>query len=449
MKNLMVTVSGVRGVIGESFTPEIITKYARSFAEFIGGNKIVLGTDSRVSREYVKSIVGGVLVASGYEVIDLGIVPTPTVQFMVEKLEADAGIVITASHNPIEWNGLKFIEKDGLFLRPKNCEIVYKNAEKQENSYKEWENLGKMTHYPTANEEHIQAIMDLSYINPEKLHSQKLKIVIDTINGAGGKIMKLLVEKFGAEIVMLNEEQNGKFSRSPEPIPENLTELMEKVKTEKADLGIAVDPDVDRCVFIDENGQAIGEEYTLGLATKFFLKNKLGAVVKNLSSSRVLDDLAIYYNCPSHSAAVGEINVAEKMIEVDAVIGGEGNGGVMLPDLHIGRDAPVAAALVLQHLANEKKSLSEAKADLPQYEIVKLKTSIEGLDPDKIIKNLKEKYKNEKLNTIDGLKIDAKNYWVHLRKSNTEPIMRVIAEAKTKKEALNIANKFIDEISVQ
>ena len=446
MKNLMVSVSGVRGIIGESLTPELIVKYISAFATYMNGKKVVIGTDSRVSHPFVKSIVNGVFVASGYEVIDCGIVPTPTVQYITEIENADCGLIITASHNPIEWNGLKFVNSNGLFLTPVQCKEMFALADTLASSYKSWDSIGKVVPYTSAAQKHIDAIFNLEYIHPEKVKEKRYKVALDTVNGAGGTIMKSLLEQLGCEVVGLNLEATGIFAHTPEPVPENLGDLCAFVVEQKADFGIAVDPDVDRCVLVNEHGEPLGEEYTLGIAVKFMLQKKLGAVVKNLSSSRLIDDLARYYNCPVHSAAVGEINVAEKMIAENAVIGGEGNGGVMLPDIHIGRDAPIAAALVLQALAEFGGRLSELKATLPQYEIVKLKAPLEGIDADKVISHFKTKYAHEQLNEIDGLKIDAKEWWIHLRKSNTEPIIRVIGEAPTKEETLNICQQFLDEI---
>ncbi|MCB0279973.1 MAG: phosphoglucosamine mutase [Calditrichaeota bacterium] len=446
MSKLMVSVSGVRGVIGETLTPSVIIRYISAFAQLINGKKIVIGSDSRVSREIVKMLASSTLMNYGYTVIDLGIVPTPTVQFLTEQLEADAGLVITASHNPLEWNGLKFIDSNGLFLSPKKCEQLFKLADTGQFNYKGWDQIGKLETYSEAATDHINAILKLSLVDKKLIRSKEFKVVLDTVNGAGGRIMNQLLTELGCTIIHINAEETGMFAHTPEPIPENLKDLAERVKNEAADFGIAVDPDVDRCVFINEHGQAIGEEYTLAMAVKLVLSKKLGHVVKNMSSSRAIDDIAKYYNCLAYETAVGEINVANKMIEINAVIGGEGNGGVMLPEIHIGRDAPVAAALALQFMAEMNKPLSEIKADLPHYEICKLKAPIDTVDPDKVIDYFKTQYQKEKLNDTDGLKISTQDWWVHLRKSNTEPIIRVIAEAENMEIAEKIARQFMDEI---
>ncbi len=437
----MVTISGVRGVVGETLTPELIVKYIQSFATVVEGKKIVLGSDSRVSGPFVKQVVIGTLLAKGCDVIDIGIVPTPTVQLLTMQLKADAGLVLTASHNPIEWNGLKFIDRDGLFFSPNKCEQLFKNAEKS-SEYSKWPSLGTLNMYSKANADHIQTILNLPYIDIERVRAKKYRIALDTINGAGCEIMVDLLEQLGCEVLPINNEATGIFAHTPEPIPENLTQLSKHVIQTKADFGIAVDPDVDRCVLINELGQPLGEEYTLAIVTKFILSKKLGMVVKNMSTTMALDEIASYYNCQVYEAAVGEINV---------VIGGEGNGGIMLPEIHIGRDAPVAAALVLAALTESDCTISELKASLPQYEIVKKKVTIEGKNPDQIINQIATQFANSKTSQIDGLKIYGDKWWVHLRKSNTEPIMRIIAESKTVSQSDEICNRFItliDEAAV-
>jgi phosphomannomutase len=431
MSHLMVSVSGVRGVVGETLTPETIVKFVSAFASFSKGTTVVVGRDSRVSGELSKQIAISTLISHGYKVIDIGVTPTPTVQLMTEHLKADAGLMITASHNPVEWNGLKFIGSDGLFLDPEACKEMYKLADENTFKYKKWDELGSIEHYTSANDDHIQMIFDLDYIDENLIRQKKFKVVLDTINGAGCKIMHDLLRQLGCEIVHINAEAHGIFAHTPEPIPENLSQLMKTVKKENADIGIAVDPDVDRCVLIDENGEALGEEYTLALAVKLVLGKKLGHVVKNMSSSKASDDIAKYYNCLVYESEVGEINVAKKMIEMNAVIGGEGNGGVMLPDLHIGRDAPLAAALTLQHLAEYNGTISALKKTLPEYHIHKEKISIDGIDPEKIFLKIKAKYSGKKISEKDGIKIYDDNWWIHIRKSNTEPILRIISESKT------------------
>jgi len=324
-------------------------------------------------------------------------------------------------------------------------------------SFPDYTAIGKLELEPAAYRKHIDAILNLECINPEQIRSKNFKVCLDTVNGAGGPIMMELLKELGCQVVGVNIEQSGRFAHPPEPIPEHLGDLCEKVKAENADLGIAVDPDVDRCVLIDEMGKPLGEEYTLGLAVQFVLGHcgKRGPVCKNLSSSRVIDDIAANYECPVYSTPVGEIHVAKRMQEVKAVIGGEGNGGVMLPEIHIGRDAPVAAALTLQHLAVFDGTISQLKASLPQYEIVKLKAPIEGIDADAAVARLKQQWESRPeavLNDSDGLRIDIDDgkgkRWVHLRKSNTEPIIRVIGEAATTLMALEMCHQVMDGIQV-
>lgn len=452
---LMVTISGVRGIAGDSLLPEVVGRYVAAFATLQAGKRVVLGRDSRVSGPWVTSIAHGVLMAHGYDVLDVGIVPTPTVQYLTEVMKADGGVIITSSHNPEPWNGLKFVDRDGLFLSPEKCAEMFAIADARKFAFPDYNATGKLELAPQAYRGHIDAILGLDYIKADQIRAKKFKVCLDAVNGAGGPIMMELLKELGCEVVGINLEQSGRFAHPPEPIPEHLGDLCEKVKAEKADLGIAVDPDVDRCVLIDETGKPLGEEYTLALAVQFVLGHggKRGPVCKNLSSSRANDDIAEKYGCPVYSTPVGEIHVAKRMQEVKSVIGGEGNGGVMLPDIHIGRDAPVAAALTLQHLALFDGTISQLKATLPQYEIVKLKAPIEGIDADAVVAHFKQQWQGRPdatLNDSDGLRIDINDAkgkrWVHLRKSNTEPIIRVIGEAATSALALEVCHQFMDEI---
>lgn len=442
----MVSISGIRGEIGSSLTPAVVQKYTLAFGTYLKGGTVVVGRDSRVSGPFILDIVKGCLVATGCRVIEIGIVPTPTVQMAVEYHKAAGGIAITASHNPIQWNGLKFMDADGRFLSPARAEEVFKMADESTFSLKEWGELGSLLTDDQANQRHIESIKELSYIDVEALRERQFKVAVDTVNGAGGVIIPQLLEELGCHVFAVNQEPDGKFAHTPEPLPENLTQLSDEVKANKADIGFAIDPDVDRCAIVDNEGQPIGEEYTLVMAVKLLFSKKIGRMAINMSTSRASEDIAKYYNGMVVRSKVGEINVAEKMKEIDAFIGGEGNGGVILPELHTGRDAPVAVALTLQHLLEFGGTLRELFLSLPQYTIVKQKVNIEGLNPDEVIENLAEKYKNEKINLLDGLKIDFPESWVHLRKSNTEPIVRVIAEAHTEQEARELADKFMDEI---
>jgi len=451
----METISGVRGIASKSITPLTVVSYVAAFSHLLHPRKVIVGRDSRISGSWLHSIAIHTLASSGIHVVDLGIVPTPTVQLIVIQEKADGGIILTSSHNPIEWNGMKFVGSDGLFLTNDQCEKLFSLRRQNDPWYQvEGQQNGESgkVEYLDAVSRHIDTILSLPYIKPSVTSKCNFKVVLDSINGAGGIIMKELLTKLGCTVIGLNLTMDGRFAHPPEPIPEHLGQLSNSVKENKADFGIAVDPDVDRCVFIDENGNPIGEEYTLGMAVKFILGHvgRRGIVCKNLSSSRCVDDIASSYGCPTIATPVGEISVASRMVTLNAVIGGEGNGGVMLPDVHIGRDAPVAAALAIQLLAETGLTLSQLKASLPQYHILKMKVSIEGLNADSVIHHYKEKWEanpqGATLNHEDGLHISTAEWWVHLRKSNTEPIIRVIGESRTPEESLKVCQKFINEI---
>ncbi len=447
MSRLMVSISGIRGEIGSTLTPAVIQKYSLAYAEFVEGGKVVLGRDSRISGPFVSDIVKGCLVASGCDVIDIGIVPTPTVQLAIEHHQADGGIALTASHNPIQWNGIKLMGSNGRFLNPENAQKVFDLADAGKTSLKLWDKLGKVTRDDKANQRHIQQVLDLNYIDVDKIRKRKFKVVIDSVNGAGGLIIPGLLSELGCDVISINEEPSGVFAHTPEPLPENLTQLTDKVVETGADVGFAVDPDVDRCAIVDNNGQPIGEEYTLVIATKLIFSKKMGRMAVNMSTSRASEDIAKYYNCMFVRSKVGEINVAEKMLEIDAIIGGEGNGGVILPELHLGRDAPVAVALTLQALLESNTTMAELKSSLPAYEMIKQKINIEGMEPDVVLQKMSQMYRDHPIDLLDGVKIDFEDSWVHLRKSNTEPIVRVISEAPTLKEAEKLASRFMEEIN--
>lgn len=424
---------------------------------------MIVGRDSRVSGPEISSTVIDILLSSGYNVINCGIVPTPTVQYMVQQEHAVGGVIITSSHNPGPWNGLKFVDSDGLFLSPERCEEMFSYADQHPTPVPTpiaSPTKGTLTELPAnaASVRHIDAILALPYIHPEAIRAQNLTVCLDTVCGAGGPSMTYLLNQLGVRVVELNTAPTGMFPHTPEPVPENLGDLCRAVVEHGADLGIAVDPDVDRCVLIGEDGRPLVEEYTLAIAVKFMLGDigRRGVVCKNLSSSRASDDIAAQYGCTLVPAAVGEINVAKRMVELNAVIGGEGNGGVMLPDIHIGRDAPVAAALVLQCFVNARmdkehpiRTISELKRSLPQYEIVKLKVGIQGINVDEALKALEKEAKEEglKINTIDGLHISGDDWWVHVRKSNTEPIARVIGEAPNAAAAEAHCRKYMDKLT--
>lgn len=461
----MVSISGIRGIVGSSLTPEVIVKYAAAYAEYCKRGTIVIGRDGRITGKSIAHIVSSTLLQMGCEVIALGICPTPTVQLAVEKKKAAGGISITASHNPMEWNGLKFLAPTGLFLDAEENKAFWSIADLQPRTYAPWNRQGKHTPDPSFIDEHIQNVLSLSYIDVEKVRRRNLKVVLDCVNAAGGVIVPKLLKEFGCEIVETNCDVSGVFAHTPEPIPENLTDLCRRVREEKADLGIAVDPDVDRLVLINEKGEPFSEEYTIASVVKFVLERESGSqssrtvgnqasntlnthrVVVNLSTTRAVDDIAKKYGAEVIRTAVGEINVAKKMREIGAIVGGEGSGGVILPASHIGRDAPVGIGLTLQHLAEFGGTLSELKQTMPQYLITKGKVEVGKLNPDDTLKRLQDRYSsNGVVNTLDGLKIDFADSWVHLRKSNTEPIIRIIAEAPTKQQADELVNQFTKEI---
>jgi phosphomannomutase len=357
------------------------------------------------------------------------------------------GIAITASHNPVEWNGLKFMGADGLFLPQSAVTELFEVADDVQRKYAGWESIGKEDQYPSAIDDHLEKIYNLPYLNIEQIRSRKFKVGLDCVNGAGGLIVPKLLEHFGCEIEGLNLEPTGIFAHIPEPLPQNLRDLSKVVVENDCHIGFAVDPDVDRCAIIGNDGNPLGEEYTLAIAVKFLLSQKLGNVVINLSTSRAIDEIVQYYNSILYRTKVGEINVAEKMREIDAVIGGEGNGGVILPDVHLGRDAPVAIALTLQQLAQFDGTIAEFKQTLPQYYILKDKAPIGNVDPNKVMEHFSKQFESEQLNSIDGLRIDHNDYWIHLRESNTEPIMRIIVEARTPEKSWQILQQTKETIS--
>ncbi len=447
MANLMISISGIRGIVGDGLTPQVVLNYAQAFGTYLGGGKVVVGRDSRVTGPMVKHAVLSGLLAAGCDVVEIGVCPTPTVQIAVEKLEARGGIAITASHNPIEWNALKMIDASGMFLDETQGNKVIKNANDNNFQNVTWDQIGKVDYYDKAIDDHIQAILKLSYISPEEIAKRKFKVVIDCVNGAGGTILPSLMEKLGCDTEFINREPTGLFSRKPEPLPENLTELIKKVKSSKADIGFAVDPDVDRLAIVSETGVPLGEEYTLVTCVDYVLSKKDGSVVVNASVTQAIDDIAKKYDTRVYRTKVGEIHVATKMKEVNAAIGGEGNGGVVLPDLHLGRDAPLAIALTLQHLANSGLKVTELHQSLPQYFQAKNRVELKVFDVSSVFDGILKKYKDETIEMTDGIKILWDESWVHIRPSNTEPIIRVYTEAKTMEEANALGFKFMKEIN--
>jgi len=446
LSKLMISVSGVRGIVGEGLTPAVLVDFAQAFGAFLNGGKIVVGRDSRVSGEMSKHAVISGLMSVGCDIIDIGVCPTPTTQIAVEKLGARGGIMITASHNPIMWNGLKLIGSDGLFLDAEQGEKIVKISQSKSYPFANWEKLGVMIPYSKAIHDHIDAILNLKYIDVTAIRRKKFKVVLDCVCGAGSNLVPLLLSELGCQTIQINCDPTGLFPHNPEPLPENLTELCETVKKEYADLGIVVDPDSDRLALVSEKGEPLGEEKTLAIAVKHILNRKRGPVVINASTSLVTEQVAKSHGAEVIRTKVGEIHVAKKMREVDAVIGGEGNGGVILPDVHLGRDAPVGIALVLQQLVEFDGTLSELSANLPQYVIVKSKIELGDMAPAAALEKIQKIYRSEKLDFTDGIKIVRQNSWVHIRASNTEPIIRVIAEAPTEKEANELCSDVMKKL---
>ncbi len=442
----MVSVSGIRGIIGDGLEPQIIVKYSSAFADFIGKGKIIVGRDARITGEMVKSILIGTLLSKGLDVVDIGICPTPTVQYMVKILKAQGGIAISASHNPNEWNALKLLNSTGQFMTPDENKIMLSQLESAQKEYASWEKLGKLTYYEEGLKKHMEDVINMQFIDVEKIRKKKFRVLVDCVNGAGVYVIPDLLRKFGCDVVETNCDKTGIFPRLPEPLPENLTATMKAVIDSKADFGVVVDPDVDRLVLITEDGEPFSEENTITQAVKFVLSKQSGNVVVNLSTTRAVDDVAKALGGKVFRSPVGEANVVLKMKETNAIIGGEGSGGVIFPALHYGRDALAGIALTLQHLTETNQSLLELKNKLPQYFIAKKKNDLGKTDPDKIIDKIKSKHSNQKVNTDDGLRIDFDDHWVHFRKSNTEPIIRIITESKSSEQSEKLSQKYFEEI---
>ncbi len=455
---LMVSISGIRGVIGESLTPEVAVRYAAAFGKYCMQRTpahavVVVGRDGRVTGGILANIISSTLLSTGVNVRALGICPTPTVQVAVEQERAAGGISVTASHNPIEWNGMKFVAPTGMFLDAAENRELWRMAD-QPPLYARWDSIGKHSRDDSWLQRHVDMVLRLPYIDREAIARRKFRVVVDCINAAGGLIVPGLLRSLGCTVIEMNCDAGGIFARPPEPVPENLTDLARRVAGEKADLGIAVDPDVDRLVLITERGEPYGEEYTVASAIRFVLDRERGRkrrdplrVVVNLSTTRAVDDIAGEFGAEVLRTPVGEINVAKRMKEEGAIIGGEGSGGIILPAVHFGRDAIVGIGLILQLLADFRGPLSALKASLPGYSIAKGKMELRQNSPDEVLEKTRLAHiKDGGINTEDGLKIDFQDYWVHLRKSNTEPIIRIIAEARTAPQASATVEKFRKEI---
>jgi len=453
---LIKSISGIRGTIGgnvgDALTPLDIVKFTSAYAKFIrnqgsDSNTIIIGRDARISGEMVSNIVSGTLIGCGFDVLDIGLSTTPTVEVAVQLHKSAGGIILTASHNPKQWNALKLLNEKGEFLSGEDGVQILDIAESEDFSFLEVDDLGKYTFDDSYNEKHIEEVLNLNLVDVELVKSAGFKVVVDAVNSTGGFMIPRLLEKMGVECVKLFCEPNGDFPHNPEPLPENLTEISKLVVEEKADFGIVVDPDVDRLAMVCEDGSMFGEEYTLVAISDFVLSKTPGNTVSNLSSTRALRDVTIKHNGSYVASAVGEVNVVEKMKETNAIIGGEGNGGIIYPELHYGRDALVGIALFLTQLAERKISAKTLRDSYPNYFISKNKIQLTPeIDVDNILSTLEEKYKEEQITTIDGLKIDFEEGWVHLRKSNTEPIIRIYAESEGEEKANGFAEKMINEI---
>ncbi len=454
---LIKSISGIRGTIGEregeDLTKKDIVLYTMSFALWlesenrVKSNKIVVGRDARISGPMVQELVLDTLTKMGFDVICLGLSTTPTVEIAVPIENADAGIIITASHNPKQWNALKLLNCKGEFINSEDGQKLMSIADSNPSMNFEKE-IGSVTFNNSYIDTHIDMILDLPCVDVESIKKRKFKIVVDAVNSTGGIVIPKLLQKLNVETIELYCEPTGEFPHNPEPLKENLSDLSNLVVKENADLGIVVDPDVDRLAFVSDDGEVFGEEYTLVACADYYLKYNPGNTVSNLSSSRALKDISELNNCSHYFSAVGEVNVVELMKEKNAVIGGEGNGGIILPDLHYGRDALVGIALFLSHLAKLELSCSELRLTYPSYFMSKDKIKLDKtVNVDSIIKLISKKYSDQKINKEDGLKIDFKDSWVQLRKSNTEPIIRVYSEAKSQKDAIALSLKFINEIN--
>jgi len=456
-RTLIVSISGIRGIFGQGLDPQVLVRFVSAYATWClkqGGTEtdaapvVVVGRDARVTGELCQSIVMSTLQSMGCNVIDAGLATTPSVEMAVIKEGAAGGIILSASHNPAEWNALKLLNDRGEFLSAEAGEEIIRLADQDQFQYVPYDQIGKIEACSYL-EYHIERVIDLPFIRPDIIANRGFKVVVDGVNSVGGIAIPRLLRALGVEqknIVCVNCEPTGLFSHPAEPLPENLVETCQLVTDTEADIGIVVDPDADRLALIQNGGEYFSEELTQVAAAKFLWGFRAGPFVTNLSSSRAIDDVASSYGMNVFRSAVGEINVVEKMHEAGAVLGGEGNGGVILPDLHHGRDALVGVAMILQLLANEQISMRDLKSDLPDYFMVKLKQDIGDLNPEDLLSKMADRYSDEKISTIDGVKIDFEEGWVHMRRSNTEPIIRVYAEAGSAEEAESLGQRFMKEL---
>lgn len=456
---LIKSISGIRGTIGglvgDNLTPVDAVKFASAYGTFLKNNSdkeiltVVVGRDARISGPMIHNLVVNTLIGLGINVIDLGLSTTPTVEVAVPLEKADGGIILTASHNPKQWNALKLLNDKGEFLNGEDGAKILEIAESESFNFSDVDSLGTITINDAYMDIHIDEVLNLPLVDAEAVAKKKYKVVVDAVNSSGGIIIPKLLEQMGVEVVKLYCEPNGHFPHNPEPLKEHLGDICKLVVEEKADFGVVVDPDVDRLAFISNDGEMFGEEYTLVACADYVLSKTPGNTVSNMSSSRALRDITNKHNGSYKASAVGEVNVVELMKASNAIIGGEGNGGIIYPELHYGRDSLVGVALFLTYLSQQTKTVAELRASYPQYYMSKNKIELTPqIDVDAILTAMTEKYKNEDISTIDGVKIDFAENWVHLRKSNTEPIIRIYTEAATQSLADDLAIRIIDEIKI-
>jgi phosphomannomutase len=453
---LIKSISGIRGTmggnVGENLTPIDIVKFTAAFAGILNSEenkKVIIGRDGRISGKMVSDLCANTLIACGFDVIDLGLTTTPTVALAVREENAVGGIILTASHNPKEWNALKLLNEKGEFIDAELGAKVLEIAKNEDFNFVTVDKLGSYQEDNSWMDKHIDAVINYDLVDVEAIRNANFKIVVDPINSSGAIYVPALLKKLGVEeVIVINAEVNGKFEHNPEPLPKNLIGLSNEVVKQKASLGIAVDPDVDRLCFVCEDGSMFGEEYTLVAVADYILTHRKGNTVSNMSSTKSLKEITLKHGGEYFPSPVGEVNVVKKMKKVNAVIGGEGNGGIIVPDFHYGRDALIGIGLFLSHLAHSKKSIQQLRKIYPDYFISKNKITLEkDIDVDKIFQQIKDKYKNNPVNTEDGLKIEFDNDWVHLRTSNTEPIIRIYSESNFETTADNIAKKIMKDIN--
>ena len=444
--SLKISISGVRGVVGDSLTPQLSASFAQAFGSYLGRGRVIVGQDARISGEMIKNAIFSGLLSVGCQPVDIGICPVPSILFLTKVRKAIGGIAVTASHNPKGWNGLKFINGSGSFLNSSQIEEFLDIYHQGDFSLVKVDKYKDLASEKNPTEPHLKRL--LNYLNVDLIRRKKFNIVADCCNGAGAVLLPKYLSALGCQINLINTTLDGAFAHHPEPVPENLTKLCRITKDKNADIGFVQDADADRLAIINEKGEPIGEELTLALAVKYILSKKPGPVVTNLSTTQAIDDIASAYNVPVFRTKIGEINVVDQIINTRAIIGGEGNGGVILPEIHPCRDSFTAMGLILEYMASSGKSISELQEEIPKYFMIKDKVDGTSEQAYRMLRKLKKKYlEKEKISTLDGLKIIFKEAWVHIRPSNTEPIIRVVAEARSQEETKKILEKFKKEIT--